>query len=405
MNSDEQLLCINGKKYFITQEDRKRCMIEDSELSLVVFLYDYELWGQSGDVHSAYVCGSFTSWVENPDFKMTFSPELSLQYLAVPVSALKECGNSSHPEYKFCINGNYISLAGKNFIPEPYFFPSFDKNLMVVLSTDNLEEAIKLNRIAGWVKKLSDFDLESREGQEEISNFRLVPGTRKLFRSFHPFYPTGNRNEIFETEKKRIELVQKLASEEGIKSDINLTDDYTVFAGQEIHWLDGTCAKIEIPPYYQKIIDSKCVCNVAAPSGIVPSYEYVYAKPRDPLFGEWVRCIVNFIIDDSHPAPFQIHCAIGTDRTGVFSAVLGGLCGASWKEVSEDYEKTNRMGINEYRSKVFLAQSFQRLLDVEDISKVKNLSESLTDYFTTAKIEGEPILTMRQIKALIKKIA
>ena len=379
-------------------------MIEDSELSQIIFLYDYQLWNQTDAVQSAYVCGSFTNWIEKPDFKMTFSPELSLQYLVLPFSAAKEAGNSSHPEYKFCINGNYISLAGKNFIPEPYFFPSFDKNLMIVFSTDNLEEVIKQNRIAGYVKKLSDFDLDSRQGQEEISNFRLVPGTKKLFRSFHPFYSTGGRSGIYETEKKRLELVQKLAVEEGIKSDINLTDDYTLFAGQEIHWLDGSCTKVEIPPYYQKILDSKSVCNVAAPSGIVPSYEYVYSKPRDPLFGQWVRCIVNFIIDEAHSAPFQIHCAIGTDRTGVFSAILGGLCGAGWEEVSEDYEKTNRMGINEYRSKALLAQSFQKLLGVEDISKVKNLPKRLADYFTKTQIDGQPILTKEQLKALKGKI-
>ena len=397
-------LRINGKSYFITQDDRKKCMICDSDSSIVIFLYDHKYWNQLEEVRSAYVCGSFTGWIELSDFCMKNSPSLSLHYLAVPFEKLRETGNSGHPEYKFCINGLYVSLAGKDFILSPYVFPSFDKNLMVIFNGENLEEIEKQNLLAGTVKSLADFDLSSRSGQEEISNFRLVPGTKKLFRSFHPFYSTGGRCSIFETEKKRIEIAQKLAVEAEIKSDINLTDDYTLFAGNEINWYDGTCSKVEIPQFYQRIIDSKSVCNVKSASGITPSYEYVYMNPRNPLFSEWMRLIVEFIIDDAHEAPFMIHCAIGTDRTGVFSAILGAVCGADWNEVSCDYEKTNRLGILEFRSRTMLAKSFQRLLGVEDVSKIKSLKAALWKYFTSETFEGEPILTKNQLEKLSKKL-
>lgn len=110
------------------------------------------------------------------------------------------------------------------------------------------------------------------------------------------------------------------------------------------------------------------------------------------------------MIDDAHAAPFEIHCAIGTDRTGVFSALLGAFCGATWEQVAEDYQKTNRMCINEYRSKALLAQSFQRLLDVNDVSKVENLQKSLWDYFTTTTLNNQPILTKEKLEKLCEKL-
>ena len=397
-------LILNEKNYTITQEDCKKCFIEDSEKSVIIFIYDHKTWNQTAAIESAYVCGSFTSWEEREDFKMQAAPELDLHFLAVDFSKVSIIGNSGYPEYKFCINHEFIWLQGINFITPGYAFFSSDRNLIIVHKEDDLSEIIRESNIGESVKSLSDFDLTTREGQEEISNFRLVPGTKKLFRCFHPFYSTGGRSSRYETEKARIELVQKLSEEEGIKSDINLTDDYTIYAGEEVHWHDGTNGKVTIPPYYRKILESGSVCNVMSASEVVPYYDYVYTKPRGELFGEWVQVVVNFIIDEKHESPFSIHCAIGTDRTGVFSALLGGLCGATWQEVAEDYQKTNRMGINEYRSKALLAQAFQNLLQVEDISKIPDLQKALCHYFTTTLLHGKPILTEEEIKALILKL-
>lgn len=257
--SEDAILTVCNKDYIVSQADRNKCYIEDTENSRIIFIYDYKNWKQSQKVESAFVCGSFTSWVENPDFEMTYSEALSLQYVAVDFSKLNLIGNSGHPEYKFCINHEFIWLTDVDFVSEGYVFPTSDKNLVVIFDGEDFDEIVRESKIAGTVKSLSDFDLTTRTGQEEISNFRLVPGTKKLFRSFHPFYSTGGRSEKYETEKKRIEYVQKLAEQEGIKSDINLTDDYTVFAGEKINWLDGTCGQVEIPPYYKKIIDSKSV--------------------------------------------------------------------------------------------------------------------------------------------------
>ena len=44
-------------------------------------------------------------------------------------------------------------------------------------------------------------------------------------------------------------------------------------------------------------------------------------------FGKLMADIISFI--NTHPGPYYIHCRLGTDRTGVTSAVLAALCGAS----------------------------------------------------------------------------
>ena len=130
-----------------------------------------------------------------------------------------------------------------------------------------------------------------------------------------------------------------------------------------------------------------------------PSYNEVYYNSTSAKFGAWVKQIVEFIISDSHPAPFEIHCRLGTDRTGVFSGVLAALCGASWEEIAEDYQKTNRMQIREFRDYHILAYSFRKMLGVSDMSEVTDLQKAMSDYFI-----NKGYLTAAQIEALRQKL-
>ncbi len=394
-------LYVEGKFFDVTEDDLNKCYIDNRAEQKILFLYDFEKWAQEAKLKSAYVRGSFTSWKDKPDYQMSYSKNLNLCYASVPYSKVSTIGNSGHPEYKFYINGTYMAAAEYDFITEGYCFHTSDNNLVVLFEKDDLASVIEQSNIAGKVKTLADFDLETRLGQEEISNFRLVPGTKKLFRSYHPYYPSRAE---YATEKYRLENLQKLAVEEGIKSDINLTDDYTGKAGQDVKWADGSASKVEIPAYYQSILDNESVLNVKTAANKVPDYDTVYNKPDSDNFNEWVQVIVDFIIDEKHQAPFEIHCAIGTDRTGVFSALLGALCGATWNEVCVDYEKTNRMGINEYRSKALLEQSFRRMLGVESLESVVDLKASLWEHFENTTLNGEPVLTKTKLEALVEKL-
>jgi len=141
---------------------------------------------------------------------MTYSKNLDLHYVDVDVDNIKySIGKSGHPEYKFYVNNEYKGTENAKFVPEGYIFHTSDNNLIVIFSNEDINEVITESNVAGTVKHLSDFDLTTREGKEEISNFRLVPGTKKLFRSFHPYYSTGGRNVNFDTEKTRLALVQE----------------------------------------------------------------------------------------------------------------------------------------------------------------------------------------------------
>ena len=94
--------------------------------------------------------------------------------------------------------------------------------------------------------------------------------------------------------------------------------------------------------------------------------------------------VVIFINNENQKVPFLIHCAIGTDRTGVFSAMIGAMCGASWSEIAEDYQKTNRMGIQDFRDYHLLKYTFEELLQIDDVSIIPNLQESVSNYFVQA---------------------
>ena len=217
----KDLLFIDGKTFAVTESDLNKCYIDNRDDDKIIFLYDFEKWAQTTKLKSAFVRGSFTSWKDKADYEMTYSKNMNLCYASVPYSKVSIIGNSGHPEYKFYVNGTYMAAADYDFITEGYCFHTSDNNLVILFEDDDLDSVIEQSNIAGTVKTLSDFDLTTRLGKEEVSNLRLVPGTTKLFRSYHPYYPS---RPSYETEKTRLETLQALAVEEGIKSDINLTD-------------------------------------------------------------------------------------------------------------------------------------------------------------------------------------
>ena len=116
---------------------------------------------------------------------------------------------------------------------------------------------------------------------------------------------------------------------------------------------------------------------------VIPEGEHVYYNSDSQYMLDWVKQIVDFINMDNSKAPFLIHCEIGVDRTGVFSAIFAGLCGASWEEIAEDYKMSNRMQIGEFRDINVLEYSFERMLGVEDITKESDIKSLLVNYFTT----------------------
>ena len=119
--------------------------------------------------------------------------------------------------------------------------------------------------------------------------------------------------------------------------------------GNATYTVSGTTYTTTIPDYYREIINNHRVLYVGRQNGHTPSYDHALYYTDQSRFAEWIQEIVNFINDDDHPVPFQIHCHLGADRTGVFSGVLAAMCGASWDDIAADYNRTSDLQISEYR--------------------------------------------------------
>ncbi|MBQ9203951.1 MAG: tyrosine-protein phosphatase [Prevotella sp.] len=377
-----------------TEADKKRCFMDDPENRTITFLYCMDQGYWSGNVTTAFVRGSFNSWKDVEKTQLSYDEASNCWYCTVSYDYVNVPGNSGQPEYKFVINGSYKSAP--NWLTDGYKFMTSDQNMIVVFSTDDLDQIKENSARAGYIRPLADFNLDDPVDQAAISNFRLVPGTKALFRSYHPYKSSRGDDKGIDTEYYRLLWVDKLATAAGIQSDICLSDNdentLTTYTSGGVTYQEA------IPEYYQPIIDNHHVLYVNA-NNKVPSYSYVYTKPTSKYFGDWVKQIVEFIIADDTPAPFQIHCRLGTDRTGVFCAVLAALCGASWDDITADYQATNNMQIQEFRDWHLLAYTFRQLLNVYDVSTVDNLEEALSNYF----INGG-YLTQRQIDTLKAKL-
>ena len=84
---------------------------------------------------------------------------------------------------------NGTPLSAPSFVPEEYVFNNANKKQMIIFDKEFDERSVELNQneiIASTIKKLSDFDLNDEESLKTLSNFRLVPGTTSLFRTYHP---------------------------------------------------------------------------------------------------------------------------------------------------------------------------------------------------------------------------
>lgn len=374
-----------------TLEEIKRCYHEDPTTHDITFLYDCKTWGKdASSISSIYVRGSLNGWSSNSNSKMEYDSERNLYYVTVPYRTAKRPGNSGQPEYKFYVNSNYQSPYSG--FPSDYIFKNADSNMIVIFAADDIEKIRTNSSMANVIKKPEDFDLTTEEGQMEIANFRVVPGTKYLIRTYHPF----KWSRSFSTEPYRMKYAASLAANANVKSDIVLSGDET---GSLTSWtVDGKTYQETIPDYYKNMIASDAVLYVGKGYS-TPSYNEVYYNSTGDKLANWINETVNFIISDSHEVPMTIHCRLGTDRTGVFCAILGALCGASWDEVVRDYELSNRLGTQEFRGGALLRYAFETMLDVDDISEVKDFPKAVSDYFV-----NRGALTHDDINALYTKL-
>ena len=349
------------------------------ENNTVEFYCDKSLYPEILKSEDMYVTGSFNGWLTTGDssWKMELLSVNKNPYYSLikSIDSVKIPGNSGFPEFKFF----RLSETGFNLIEEdetkrPNIFL---KNKIILFDDEDYEKMRYYQNHNEFEKKLADFDLNCPACRAEISNFRLVPGTKCLFRGYHPYKKSRS---YMDTENERINLVQKAMELYGIKSDITLSgyEKPYDFLGEEM------------PDYMKKIEDKNNRLCVDI------DYNLVYFHSDAAEYSNVLRTISLFMLN--HPGPFYIHCRLGSDRTGVTSAVFASLCGASWQEISEDFEKTTHCGINEVRDKRILQYSLKRMIGFDPTSS-KDLASLMQRYFIK-----EEILKPKEIEKLVHKL-
>lgn len=330
------------------------------------------------DFESVYVTGTFNGWLNTGDSswlmkkqqekgKTVFVLEKKIEDILVP-------GNSGFPEFKFFgLSDNSCHILGE----KPGAGNVFLGNKLILFSDEDFEEVEKLNKVPGVYKELKDFDLNCPACRAELSNVRLVPGTKALYRGYHPCKKSRG---WLDTENDRILLVRKALDLYGIKSDITLSG----YEGIDERAGESVCQQL----LQMENKNNRLCVNI--------DYNLVYFHSDAVEFLNIIQRIAKFILE--HPAPYYLHCRLGSDKTGVIAAVFASLCGAGWKEIAEDFEKTNDCGIGEFRSRKILRYSLQRLTGF-DPEGSDNLAYTMQSLFLKEKL-----LKAGEIEKLIKKL-
>ncbi len=362
-NQDPQKAPVVQDKLSINKTNRQLCYQLYKDGQEVAFIFDAKLH-DIDNVDRVFLEGSFNGWLKGTDESWLLKPASDGRTwtLSRPAADLAVPGNSGHPEFKFFIlqkdSDSPLEPAAISTIPG---YQMSTNNLILFPGVDP-QEIVKNFSVATTIKQLSDFDLSDPAQAAMISNFRRVPGTTNLYRGYHPYKLSRPQ---FDTERARSQMVQELFEKTGIKSAICLSGDEKASAA----------AGESISPYIQGVLDSGRYLNLNT------SYNLVYFQSTSPGFSELLARVVAHI--KFNPGPYYVHCRLGTDRTGVISGTLAALCGASWEEIAADYQKSNDMGIKEFRDYRLLRHSFRQILG-KNPEEVEDLQAGLSAAFIAA---------------------
>ncbi len=325
------------------------------------------------EVSAVFVKGSFTQWKEDPHYYFTKENNSSWT-LTLPLTDFSVPGNSGFPEYKFVLK---TPDGLKEMECDTDESRSLYGNDVLVLNEDQEWYMETVNDLFGKIRPLCKWNLESKDDLDKLANVRLVTGTEALYRGYHP-YKKSRPN--LDTENVRIKRVNDFLEEHKVASIITLCGDEKP---------DPSLGE-EISPYVAEIQKKGNQLFIDT------SYEAVYFSSDGEEYARVLKEIIAFI--KTHPAPFYIHCRLGSDRTGTMCAALALLCGAPWEEVSWDYERTSNAGIMEYRNERLLDYSISRAMGSE-----VGIGRNLPERFSQALI-NRGIVTREDIECLKEKL-
>lgn len=392
-----------------TDAEKNACYKLDEANQTITFIFstsEKRFNTSRSAVSRVYVYGSVTAWDQtNEAYRLNGFSDDGCFFRTMPLTAIERIGNSGQPEFLFNIikyGDNYSEQNGYtdrahstwSGVDSRLLFDNNGVNMIVALPGDDLDEIHSRSVEAQKVDKIADIDLTKPTEAARIANWRLVPSTKNLYRSYHPYDPSRAQ---YDTEERRLYWVAQFATQAGINCDIALSGDCTGHAGKS-YSCGGKNYTITIPDYYQTIIANNRVLYVGTGNGHTPSYSEVLYKSDGERYAQWIQETVTFILDDANPVPFQIHCALGSDRTGAFCATIAAMCDATWDEIAADYEATSKMHVNEYRHRNCIRYCLRHMCGVDPATDA-SFNEAVKQHF----IDGG-WLTAAQIEALKKKL-
>ena len=351
------------------------------------------------DVSKVYVYGSISVWAkEDEGYRLSNYSSDGCFYRTLSFSEVERVGNCGLPEFMFHV----VKTDGSSYDVRSHSSWEggidsrlvFDNKMVVSMPWEDMDEIAQRWEYAKYVKPLAEWNLTDSMEQARISNFRRVPGTQHLYRSYHPFDPSRAQ---YDTEVQRLNYVRHFAEQFGIKSDIALSGNMTGNAGNT-YTCGGKNYTITIPDYYQSIIANNNVLYVGTQNGYTPDFNNALYYSDGERFAQWIKETVEFIISDAHPVPFQIHCALGADRTGAFCATIASLCDANWEDISYDYYRTSELRVEEYRHPNTIRYCLRHMCGVDPATD-PTFNEAVKQHF----IQGG-WLTANQIAALKAKL-
>lgn len=370
-----------------TEEEKDRCQRLNPNDGTMTIIFSPKRFDVAPDsiVHSIYAYGTVTAWrAPLEEYKLPYFSADSCFYTTLPLSMLDRPGNVGQPEIDFRIYyEDYVDAETPYFEPMPLDSGAYtvdprlnlhDGGIMLVRPEDDIDELG--TRIAKkWdYRPLSAWNLSDTTEQKLFANFRLVPGTRNLYRSFHPYYPIISD----ETAAERVHTVARCAERAGVASAICLSGDHSDVEGMELPCGDSTFI-VHIPPYYRSLMDNQHILYVGQAGGHSLNYQNTLWFVDSELYGEWFAEIVDFVCDTTNHVPFQIHCSLGAERTGAFSAVIAALCGSTWEQIATDFEATYLTRCMLFRHRGLIAYTLTQMLGAHP-ADIPDLRESMWSY-------------------------
>lgn len=406
---------INLSDYPLSEENFRTFYYDDFENRQIIMLFNPETWNKK-NVTSAKI--QFTAGINDvssfcgPSCNMKKDSETGVWYAAVPYSELRETNQSGQPTYRMKIDDtdfdcaealNSMGLGG--YVYTKFISKTAQTSLpCIIYNRQKKDEIISRLKEEKHCKTIQEFDLSTEEGQMELANFRLIPGTKNIYRSYHPYAPSKTE---FETEPYRMYYIGLLGEKYGIKADINVSGN-TEIELSEITIFDGKSECIKTadyaPEYYKSIIseyrnkpeNQKPVILLTKEDGNF-GYDRCYSNSKSAEFAENIAALVKFM--NNVEGPYQLHCAIGTDRTGIVCAILSGLCGATYQQIEEDYCASRKMGILEYRGPGCVRYALEEFIGSEDVDSVKNLQKAMIE-----SLVAKSSITRAEVEKMIERV-